>query len=672
MASYSREIGGSTKWRCVIQFFHWPLHRNAATRAWHFSSFSSTALKLVGQPKRSSVGCGDAAMATSIGHSHRVITSKVTYSSKTALDGCVTSPQAEGLIRVVAGSMQDSEHDLVLVEDLRDLHPKLSAASFPLSSTLSSSFSAAFSRIAMSSNVMSLPLRSFSTSPCCSRSIPSSLCLSTSLCASSFVPSSFSSASTPHLYSSSVHSSFPLPACTSSSAFCISPSLARASSSTSSLSSFLASSSLAPPSSSLPMLSLLSMASLSTSSLSTPSSLPAESSSSLVSSIPLSTPSVLSPRVSPLSVPLPSLSSPSPSSTSPSSTRRIDKGVEASLAEIALKMPEVRECSIGYANMRMLLKIGATEKQAMILWRERKSWFQKEDRHVEMVSKMELLQSAGYSTELFFHMMTCNLRFGNHKLLTVSSDVLAQRVRSIQNVVGQDDLSRCGTSLSQLLSLSSTKFESNASHISSLGISVKQVIFNTPTALVRSSETLSNKIKCLAKLIQVDDAVMIVTRYPRLLLWSVELVAENFAALEKRFGTDWAKQLVKRFPNTLTLNQASVAKFVDNFVNFFGREEALALIKAQPTLLGFSWEDNTLPKLRFFMDVMKYGKEDILLCPSALGYSLENRVRPRYEALVAKGLWAVSRWPLGSVVCPTDATFAARFEARFEKETSGA
>jgi len=75
-----------------------------------------------------------------------------------------------------------------------------------------------------------------------------------------------------------------------------------------------------------------------------------------------------------------------------------------------------------------------------------------------------------------------------------------------------------------------------------------------------------------------------------------------------------------------------------------------------------SLEENLLPKYEFFL-TMEYPRSELVKFPQYFGYSLEQRIKPRYAQMTGSGV----RLILNQMLSVSD----ARFEEILEKKRTG-
>lgn len=130
-----------------------------------------------------------------------------------------------------------------------------------------------------------------------------------------------------------------------------------------------------------------------------------------------------------------------------------------------------------------------------------------------------------------------------------------------------------------------------------------------------------------------DNVGKLITRCPNIISYSVEEnlrpTAEYFESLEVNVAL-----LLQRSPQTFGLSIEANLKPVTQF--FLDRGYSLGdvttMISRYGTLYTFSLSDNLIPKWDFFV-TMVYPKSELIKFPQYFGYSLEVRIKPRYEIM---------------------------------------
>ena len=128
--------------------------------------------------------------------------------------------------------------------------------------------------------------------------------------------------------------------------------------------------------------------------------------------------------------------------------------------------------------------------------------------------------------------------------------------------------------------------------------------------------------------------------------------------LASLLGDKEARMAVVARPSIFLSRQETMKELYDKLEERFGRNDVLSLFHRYPSLLGLSWKSMG-PKWKCVVEEMGVDKSQVLACPTALGYSLKKRIRPRLEHVRSTGM--LHKYSLGSILTPTDEEFAERF-----------
>ncbi|GLT54702.1 hypothetical protein SLA2020_278810 [Shorea laevis] len=130
----------------------------------------------------------------------------------------------------------------------------------------------------------------------------------------------------------------------------------------------------------------------------------------------------------------------------------------------------------------------------------------------------------------------------------------------------------------------------------------------------------------------------ILTRSPNIISYSVEdklrPTAEYFRSLG--VGVD---NLLYRSPQTFGLSIEANLKPVTEFFleRGYSIEEIGTMISRYGVLYTFSLSGNLITKWEFFL-TMDYPKSELVKFPQFFGYSLEERIKPRYALMKERGV----------------------------------
>lgn len=193
----------------------------------------------------------------------------------------------------------------------------------------------------------------------------------------------------------------------------------------------------------------------------------------------------------------------------------------------------------------------------------------------------------------------------------------------------------CGVSISENL-IPTMKFLEN------LGVDKNQwakVINRFPAFLTYSRQKIKMTVDFLYDMgLSADGIGKILTRCPNIISYSVEDKLRPTAEYFRSLGVDVAI-LLQRCPTALGLSIEGNLKPVTNFFldRGYSMEEIATMISRYGALYTFSLKDNLIPKWEFFL-TMDYSKSELVKFPQYFGYSLEERIRPRYALVKESGV----------------------------------
>ena len=142
----------------------------------------------------------------------------------------------------------------------------------------------------------------------------------------------------------------------------------------------------------------------------------------------------------------------------------------------------------------------------------------------------------------------------------------------------------------------------------------------------------------------------IVTRFPRLFSYSLFKVKHVTGFLRFELGLDatQVKRVIFQAPQIVGLNtEGNLQQKLDLLQTRLSltRQELGLVLSKMPTLMNLGIQSNLLPKLQYLEKVANdtthpgdVVKRMVLKQPTLLGYSLENRIRPRMEKVISAGL----------------------------------
>jgi mTERF domain-containing protein len=166
-----------------------------------------------------------------------------------------------------------------------------------------------------------------------------------------------------------------------------------------------------------------------------------------------------------------------------------------------------------------------------------------------------------------------------------------------------------------------------------------KVIYRLPHLLTYSQEKVKTTVEFLDEMgLSAESIGKILTRSPNIISYSVEdklrPTAEYFGSL----GVDVAN-LLYRSPQTFGLSiEANLKPVTEFFVERgYSIEEIGTMISRYGALYTFSLSGNLITKWGFFL-TMDYPKTELVKFPQYFGYSLEERIKPRYARMKECGV----------------------------------
>ncbi|KAI9110052.1 hypothetical protein K1719_019093 [Acacia pycnantha] len=188
----------------------------------------------------------------------------------------------------------------------------------------------------------------------------------------------------------------------------------------------------------------------------------------------------------------------------------------------------------------------------------------------------------------------------------------------------------CGISLSQNLK-PTMKF------METLGVDKQQwakVIYRFPALLTYSKQKVKTSIDFLYEIgLSEENIGKILTRFPNIISYNVEDKLRPTANYFRSLGVD-VSILLFRCPQNFGLSIEANLKPVTEFFLEKGYtvQEVGTMISRYGSLYTFSLADNLIPKWEFFV-TMDYPKPELVKFPQFFGYSLEERIKPRYARM---------------------------------------
>lgn len=218
----------------------------------------------------------------------------------------------------------------------------------------------------------------------------------------------------------------------------------------------------------------------------------------------------------------------------------------------------------------------------------------------------------------------------------------------------------CGISLSENLIPTMTFLEN-------LGVDKKQwakVIYRFPALLTYSRPKLKATVDFLYEMgLSAESVGKTLTRCPNIISYSVEDKLRPTADYFSSLGVNVAV-LLSRSPQNFGLSIEANLKPVTEF--FLERGYTIGdvgtMISRYGALYTFSLTENLIPKWEYFL-TMGYPKFELVKFPQYFGYSLEERIKPRYAIVRESGVKLL----LNQVLSLSDIEFNKVLKRKMEK-----
>ncbi|XP_042001490.1 transcription termination factor MTERF5, chloroplastic-like [Salvia splendens] len=220
----------------------------------------------------------------------------------------------------------------------------------------------------------------------------------------------------------------------------------------------------------------------------------------------------------------------------------------------------------------------------------------------------------------------------------------------------------CGISLTDNLIPTMTFLEE-------LGVDKKQwakVIYRFPPLLTYSRQKLQSTVDFLYGMgLSAENVSKVLTRCPNIISYSVEEKLRPTAEYFRSLDVDVAP-LLYRAPQTFGLSIEGNLKPVTKFFleRGYSMEDVATMIQRNGALYTFSLPDNMMPKWEFFL-TMVYPKSELVKFPQYFGYSLEERIKPRYEIMTKCGVKLL----LNQMLSLSEEDFHKLLKKKMEKNT---
>lgn len=218
----------------------------------------------------------------------------------------------------------------------------------------------------------------------------------------------------------------------------------------------------------------------------------------------------------------------------------------------------------------------------------------------------------------------------------------------------------CGISLSENIIPTMTFLEN-------LGVDKTQwakVICRFPALLTYSHQKLRTTVDFLYETgLSAESVGKIITRCPNIISYSVEDNLRPTAAYFRSLGVDVAV-LLQRAPQAFGLSIETNLKPATAFFleRGYSMGEVSTMMSRYGALYTFNLAENLVPKWEFFL-TMEYPKSELVKFPQYFGYSLNDRIKPRYAIVRENGV----RLLLNQVLSLSDAEFKKALNRKISK-----
>lgn len=178
--------------------------------------------------------------------------------------------------------------------------------------------------------------------------------------------------------------------------------------------------------------------------------------------------------------------------------------------------------------------------------------------------------------------------------------------------------------------------------LENLGVDKTQwakVIYRFPALLTYSRQKMKASVDFLYDLgLSPESVGKVLTRWPNITSYNVEDKLQPTADYFHSLGVN-VSVLILRAPQTFGLSIEANLKPVTEFFleRGYSREEVGTMISRYGALYTFSLKNNLTPKWEFFL-TLDYSKSELVKFPQYFGYSLEERIKPRYAVMEQCGV----------------------------------
>ncbi|KAK9104185.1 hypothetical protein Scep_021029 [Stephania cephalantha] len=167
-----------------------------------------------------------------------------------------------------------------------------------------------------------------------------------------------------------------------------------------------------------------------------------------------------------------------------------------------------------------------------------------------------------------------------------------------------------------------------------------KVIYRFPALLTYSRQKLTTTLAFLHEEVGISKQSIgkILTRCPHIISYHIEDNLRPTIEYFSSMGVDVAV-LLHRSPTVVGLSIEANLKPITNFFlnKGFTMQDVSTMISRYGALYTFSLEVNLIPKWEFFL-TMDYPSSELVKFPQYFGYSLEERIKPRYALVRESGV----------------------------------
>eukprot|EP00897_Mesotaenium_endlicherianum_P010623 jgi/Mesen1/958/ME000012S00506 len=162
-----------------------------------------------------------------------------------------------------------------------------------------------------------------------------------------------------------------------------------------------------------------------------------------------------------------------------------------------------------------------------------------------------------------------------------------------------------------------------------------KVLEKCPEILGMGLSMIQAKLEHLAE-VGVENFGTVIERQPRFLTYSLDTLPVKLNGLKDVLGADNVGLAVSRYPRLIGMKKKTLQETYQGLVQLFGEQNVLFMFQKQPGILQLSWA-NVREKLDFVEKEMGRDIRDVVDAPHVLFASLERRMRPRFNAVRARG-----------------------------------